>query len=148
MAQLQNEHRGANSQNTTGETEQCAFTQNELKDSRPGEAERLQNGMFANTVLHRHKRRRADECEHQSDAGVRKVASEANELREVAQALGLKHAFGSRVGCDGAAAKHRVDLLCLCGWIDTRREQHLMLRDGSDQVFFVATLEKVEMRVD
>ena len=127
---------------------QRAFAENELKHARPGEPERLQNRVFPDAILDRHERGRGHEREHQSDAGVRQVAREADELRQVAEAFGLKDAFGPRVGRDGAAAEHGVDLLRLRGWIDAGREQHLVLRDGADQVFFVAALEKIEVRVD
>ena len=79
---------------------------------------------------------------------VAQVVGHADQLSEIAEALGLEDALRPGVGFDRTAAEQIVDFRTFGDWINAFVEQHFVLRDGADQIEPLATLQKVEMRID
>src|SRR5690349_7901395 len=104
--------------------------------------------MFCDTVLYRHDRRGRNQREHEPDTREPEVVRQSDQLRQVAEALRLKHALWPRVGLHRPAAEMFVDLVRFRNWIDPVGDQHFDLRDRADEIESLPTLQEVEMTVN
>ena len=117
----------------------------EPEDTWTGEADGLQDGVFFDAVFDRHDGGCGDESQHKADAGIAEVMGHADQLGQVAEALGLEDTLGASVGLDGTALELVVDLLTLGDGIDAFVQKDFQLRDCADKVHALAALKKLKV---
>ena len=102
----------AHSHSDSQQAEKQAFGEDHEENLWRRETEGLQDGVFSHSILHGHQGCCRHQAEDQSQAGVSQVACHLDHLGQVSQTLGLKSAFGTRVGGHRTIAKGIVDLTC------------------------------------
>jgi hypothetical protein len=118
------------------------------ENSSGAEAERLQNGMFRDSILHGHHGGRGHEGQDESDAGVGQPVREGDELGEIRQSIALKHAFGPRRGSDRSGLELGIDRRSKSIGVRRLAEPNFKLGDGADRILAASALQEIKVRVD